>query len=55
MNPIYESLMNRKSTRVFEKKTIEPNLKSHILEAAFQAPTAGAQNAVVAAESFGIH
>ncbi|MBM7560688.1 nitroreductase family protein [Fusibacter tunisiensis] len=43
MNPIYESLMNRKSTRVFENKTIEPNLKSHILEAAFQAPTAGAQ------------
>lgn len=43
MNSIYESLIARKSVRVFEDKPIEAPLKAHILEAAFQAPTAGAQ------------
>lgn len=43
MNSILQSLHNRKSVRVFENKEIGPDLKQAIIEAAFQAPTAGNQ------------
>lgn len=43
MNPIIQSLNDRKSVRVFEDKPIAPELKEAILNAAFQAPTAGNQ------------
>ena len=43
MNPIIESIKTRKSTRQFENKEITNDIKSAILEAAFQAPTAGNQ------------
>lgn len=43
MNPIIESIKMRKSTRQFENKEITNDIKSAILEAAFQAPTAGNQ------------
>ncbi len=43
MNPIIESIKTRKSTRQFENKEITNYIKSAILEAAFQAPTAGNQ------------
>ncbi|HSR03568.1 MAG TPA: nitroreductase family protein, partial [Proteiniclasticum sp.] len=43
MNIIYESLMNRKSVRVFEDRIVEESIKEAVLNAAFQAPTAGNQ------------
>lgn len=43
MNQIIESLKNRKSVRQFEEKVIPQEIKDIILEAAFQAPTAGNQ------------
>lgn len=43
MNPIYESLLSRKSVRVFEKRAVPDSIKEAILDAAFQAPTAGNQ------------
>ena len=43
MNTIIESLMNRKSVRVFEKKEISKENKEWILKAATAAPTAGNQ------------
>lgn len=43
MNPIYESLIQRKSVRVFEKKSVSDSVKEAVLYAAFQAPTAGNQ------------
>lgn len=43
MNSIIESLNNRKSVRVFEERPIGSDEKSAILNAAFQAPTAGNQ------------
>lgn len=43
MNTIIESLMNRKSMRVFEKKEISQENKELILKAATAAPTAGNQ------------
>ena len=43
MNTIIESLMNRKSVRVFEKKEISKENKAMILKAATNAPTAGNQ------------
>ena len=43
MNPITLSIKARKSTRQFESKAIPSDIKSEILEAAFQAPTAGNQ------------
>lgn len=42
-NPILESLYARKSVRAYEDKPIVPEIKDAILEAAFQAPTAGNQ------------
>lgn len=63
MNPVIESIKNRKSERKFEEIEIPSEAKDIILDAAFQAPTAGnqmlyaiiaAQNAVVAAESLGL-
>lgn len=41
MNPIVESLNQRKSVRVYEDKLIPENEKQIILNAAIQAPTAG--------------
>ena len=43
MNAIIESLMNRKSMRVFEQKEISKTDKETILKAAAAAPTAGNQ------------
>ena len=41
MNQVIEELKKRKSVRVFEDKEIEAHLKDAILNAAFEAPTAG--------------
>lgn len=43
MNPVIEAIKSRKSVRQFEEKTISNDIKEAILEAAFQAPTAGNQ------------
>lgn len=43
MNPVIEAIKSRKSVRQFEEKTIPNDIKEAILEAAFQAPTAGNQ------------
>ncbi len=43
MNQIYQSLVDRKSVRIFEKKELSNEIKDAILNAAFQAPTAGNQ------------
>src|SRR6056297_3471181 len=43
MNTVIESLMNRKSVRVFERKEISKENKEMILKAATAAPTAGNQ------------
>lgn len=43
MNPIIESLKTRKSCRQFEEKGIPTEIKEALLDAAFQAPTAGNQ------------
>ena len=43
MNEILKSLYARKSMRVYEDKTIPPEMKQVILEAAAQAPSAGCQ------------
>lgn len=42
MNEILEQLKNRKSVRVFEDKLIDKDIKKEIVQAAFEAPTAGA-------------
>jgi len=44
MNEIIQSLFDRKSTRQYNGKSISPEDKAIILEAALQAPTAGNQN-----------
>lgn len=41
MNATIETLMRRKSVRVFEDREIEPDVKETILAAAMRAPTAG--------------
>lgn len=41
MNETMQTLMNRKSVRVFEDKPISPEIKEAILAAAMRAPTAG--------------
>lgn len=43
MNPVIEAIKSRKSVRQFEEKSILNDIKEAILEAAFQAPTAGNQ------------
>lgn len=43
MNEVLQQLKNRKSVRVFEERQIEAKLKNEILQAAFEAPTAGNQ------------
>ena len=43
MNPIIQSLFDRKSVRVFTDRPITPEEKDLILRAACQAPTAGNQ------------
>ena len=43
MNVIYESLLDRRSVRAYEEKSVEDPIKTAILNAAFQAPTAGNQ------------
>jgi len=43
MNEVMSQIKNRKSVRVFEEKDISKDIKSQLLEAAFQAPTAGCQ------------
>lgn len=39
MNEVLNQIKNRKSTRMFENKPIEPEIKEEILNAAFEAPT----------------
>ena len=41
MNPTLDILLNRKSIRAFEKRDIEADVKTKILEATLRAPTAG--------------
>lgn len=41
MNEVIRQIKSRKSIRVFEDKQIEAHLKDEIINAAFQAPTAG--------------
>jgi nitroreductase len=41
MNPTIETLLNRKSVRVYEDLPIEPEIKNQILQATLRAPTAG--------------
>ena len=41
MNPIIQSLFDRKSCRIFEDKEISQEDKTLILQAAMQAPSAG--------------
>ncbi len=41
MNPIIETLLNRKSIRAYEKRAIEPDVRAAILKATLRAPTAG--------------
>ncbi len=41
MNEVIKQLKSRKSVRVFEEKPIEAEVKKEILQAAFEAPTAG--------------
>jgi len=43
MNPIIQSLWNRKSVRVFEDRPISPEDKETIVSSALQAPSAGNQ------------
>lgn len=43
MNNTLKELRERKSVRAFEKKEISQGIKDQIIDAAFQAPTAGAQ------------
>jgi len=40
-NEVIEQLRERKSVRIFEEKTVEPEIKEEVLKAAFEAPTAG--------------
>ncbi|GKU23903.1 nitroreductase family protein [Clostridium folliculivorans] len=42
MNEVLEQIKSRKSMRVFEDRKIENHIKKEILQAAFEAPTAGA-------------
>lgn len=42
MNGVLRQIKNRKSVRVFEDRLIEPEIKKEIINAAFEAPTAGA-------------
>ena len=42
MNDVLKQIKNRKSMRVFENKPISEEIKKEILNAAFEAPTAGA-------------
>ena len=41
MNPIMDSILNRKSVRVFEDQAISSDIRNQILTAAMRAPTAG--------------
>jgi len=41
MNQVIETLLSRKSTRAYENRDIEPDVKAAILKATFRAPTAG--------------
>ncbi|MBI9045597.1 MAG: nitroreductase family protein [Anaerolineaceae bacterium] len=41
MNKTIETLINRKSVRAFENRSIEPDIKAQILNATLRAPTAG--------------
>lgn len=43
MNTIHASLLERKSVRAFLDRAVEAEVKSAVLDAAFQAPTAGNQ------------
>jgi nitroreductase len=41
MNPVIQTIFERKSVRAYEKRDISPEIKTHILEATLRAPTAG--------------
>lgn len=41
LNQVIEQLRERKSVRIFEKRTVPESIKNEVLGAAFEAPTAG--------------
>lgn len=41
MNPTFETILNRKSMRAFEKRPVPAEIRAKILEASLRAPTAG--------------
>jgi nitroreductase len=41
MNPVIETILNRKSIRAYEKKAIPPEVRQELLQATLRAPTAG--------------
>lgn len=41
MNPVLETIHNRKSTRAYEPRPVPPEVRDEILRAAMRAPTAG--------------
>jgi nitroreductase len=41
MNPVIDTILNRKSVRAYEKRPIEPEIKAQILQVTLRAPTAG--------------
>jgi nitroreductase len=41
MNPVIETILKRKSIRAYEKKEIEPEVRTELLHATLRAPTAG--------------
>jgi nitroreductase len=41
MNPVIETILNRKSVRSYEERNISPDIKAEIIHATLRAPTAG--------------
>jgi nitroreductase len=41
MNPVLETILQRKSVRAYEKKPVSPEVRSQLLQATLRAPTAG--------------
>jgi FMN reductase (NADPH)/FMN reductase [NAD(P)H] len=41
MNPVIETILNRKSVRSYQERDIAPDIKAEIIHATLRAPTAG--------------
>lgn len=41
MNPVIETILQRKSVRAYEKKPVSPEARGQLLQATLRAPTAG--------------